>query len=271
MKISRRQLIKVIQENLMFEQEDISSATDIFADEVKDDITNITTAGIEKAVGIDETTPLGEVAHKAIEKISEVAADKIVDKILESNLAKSSLERLAQSGAGTALGVAGNAFITFMFVGGLFTALPKMINASISALNTVPGKLRNFKKLKGSPVNVEDLAEKPSQAGFGEIEKHFGIKSITRDDMIDFLAYGIGIESPVGKNVNPVDKLFKDEIITEDFYKTVLKRYYQLREDKSPENYKRRLLAGLDKVLKDGNPDELTISAILDLASVVSA
>ena len=34
-----------------------------------------------------------------------------------------------------------------MFVGGLFTALPKMINASVSALNTVPGKLRNFKRI----------------------------------------------------------------------------------------------------------------------------
>ena len=193
----------------------------------------------------------------------EIAKGKNIIDFLSNN---SIVNFLKSQGVATFLISAGNIFTSFIFVSGLFTSLPAMIDKSINALNTVPGTLRNFKKIKGEPVDLSMLADNPGNDVYAEIIKSFGIKTISKKDMIDFLAIGIGLEN--GKN--PVEKLYQDDIITEDFYKTVLSRYRELREEKSIDNIKKEILESISKALDDPKEDiELSLKNLISVASKV--
>lgn len=230
--------------------------------------------------------------------VTEVLAKKIHEQITNSNLddnSKTSLKNIvtgieATSGIDLAellthekvlnflskfgkvsfIATAGPVFLSFMYVAGVFTSLPTMINKSINALNTVPGKLRNFKKIKGKPVDLSMLSDNPGDDIYSEINKSFGLKTISKKDMIDFLAIGIGLKNKEGKNVNPLETLRKDNIITEDFYNTVLKRYYELRKEKSIDNVKKEILETISAALEDTKEDtELSLKNFIEITASV--
>ena len=244
MKLTRRELKELIKENLLLETEvggwigsSIQSALE------KANITDEIKAGVDKAVNSLD-------ALKGTNLIHFANTNPLRKVFLKAGV----LGTLGTAGAGI--------FGTYSLVGGVFTALPAMINKTISALNTVPGKLKNYRKIKGEPVEYEDLASKSSGVG-REIAKNFGIKAISKDEMVDMLAIDKGMED--GKNT--AEKLRKEGVISEDFYGRIVDRYLKLRDSDAlkPDKVKKELAKTIKAALDNGDEDFLR-----DLISTIS-
>jgi len=164
-------------------------------------------------------------------------------------------------------------FKSFVFVYGSFTALPTMINRHIKTLNTVPGKLRSLRRLYGRPLNPEDVAENDSADDlFSDISKNMGIDKIGREEMIEFLAIGIGLKDEKGNTRNPLNALINDDIITQKFANDVYSRHYELRKILDQDNIKENMLkAIMQKIEDDKEATTLSLSQMVDLASKFKA
>ena len=252
MKITKRQLRRLIIENLELNEGDMTSQL----------VTEINIL-IDSSSVDDHQKSIAKNSVKAIEGLKGV---NLADFLSHSRIQKV----LKKFGfLGTSVTAAGALFSSYVFVSGMFLALPVMIKKHIAALNTVPGKLRNIAKYQERPVNSTDVARNP-QGLFVDITKNLGINKIPRDDMINFLAIGIGLTNKDSSSNNVIQKLFQEQVVTEEFYTKVLERYYKLREEKNPENIKKNLLTKVKQFLED-NPDDttLTVAGMLDIVTSI--
>jgi len=252
MKITRSQLRKIILENLNLVREGKGNLTGPIADKI---IKSIKDSGgndyvIETAV--DTVMVLEGVFGKDLCEIIEKPA---VQEFLKD--------------FGYVSHVGARAFKAFTFVAGSFFALPAMINRHLKTLNTVPGKLRSIRKLLDRPLNPEDVArsEVPDDL-FADISRNMGIERIGREEMIEFLAIGIGLEDEKGVARNPLISLVDDDIISQEFVNAVYTKYYELREVLDENKIKEDILKSiLEKIEDDKEATTLSLSQMADLVS----
>jgi len=248
MKITRKQLKRIIAENLGLTRIDESTGTG----PVKDQIIKLVKNNIDSQDTVD-------IISNVLSAIEAMEGKELIE-LIDSRVGKKLVSLLGLTSMSSLIGTAATVFGVFVFASGLFFTLPNMITRTIDALNTVPGKLRSLKDILGRPVNPEDVSNDKKLDVYGEISKNMGIKKITRDDMMLFLALGIGMTGTKDSegniiNSNPVEALGNDDIISEKFHQEVLSKYYKLRESSTPDVIKKNMFqniyTGLKKSLKD--------------------
>ena len=250
MKITRYQLRKIILENLNLVREGKGNITGPIADKIIKSIKSSGGNDYVKETAIDTIMVLEGIYGKDLCEIIEKPA---VQEFLKD--------------FGYVAGVAARAFKVFTFVAGSFFALPAMIDRHLKALNTVPGKLRSIHKLLGRPLKPEDIARSdvPDDL-FADISSNMGIERIGREEMIEFLAIGIGLEDEKGVTRNPLISLVDDDIISQEFVNAVYTKYYELRETLDENKIKEDILkAILEKIEDDKEATTLSLSQMADL------
>ena len=253
MKLTRNQLKKIILETLLLNE---------------GDTTGPLVAKIEQLIDETYLTPTEKDSLKVSVNMIEASTGPDLIQLANSG---PGIKFLNAVGFGVTGGVLATVFSTLMYVGGLFQIAPGMIKATIDNLNTVPGKIRNLHKFydKG-PLDIDDIGNISNQ-DFADLTTRFGVKSFTRDDMVDMLAIGIDSTEESGSSgTNPLMSLFSDEIISENFFMHVMNRYYQIRKERTPEAVKEEILKQVAKFLKDSPASrELSLLASIKLVTSV--
>ncbi len=252
MKITKRQLRKIILENLNLISEGKRNIIRPCANKIIRSIELSNTNEYVKGSAIGTIQLLESVYGK---DLCEIVAMPGVQRILKD------FGYYARIGA--------HAFKSFVFVGGSFFALPVMINRHLRTLNTVPGKLRSMNRILERPLNPEDIEENDLENDlFADIVSNMGIEKIGRSEMIEFLAIGMGIKDEKGVIRNPMNSLIADDIITQEFANAVFKKHYELREALDQDNIKENILKSIMEKIED-DKDATTLS-LSQMASLVS-